>query len=620
MRIAVLQKDQLVSQWSHIADSVQYAFQPLVNTHNGETYGVEALLRGWEPLGFQSIAHFFNRAEEDGLILEVSGFLLQRVIEFFRAHLAAAYGSDGTVGTDGIADNDIRSPQRLFFNLDNRIFEFPNAGEYLGRVIEESGFPGDRIVLEITEQTPLPAHAHDDTQLPMLRRKGIQIALDDFGSGFSGLQVLYESQVDIIKIDRFFITDIDRDGAKRIFITNLVNMAHAMGQRVVAEGIETEREYFVCRQIGCDYIQGFMVAKPQLDYRILLPAYTIVQQLVSSDRRNTASSEQILLKRMSQIPPIAINSPVTDILQRFRKEPETSYIPVVNEHNEPQGILREKDLKAYVYSPYGISLLMNRSYQTEFYSYINRVPIVSIYSRLEHILELYAMNTDADALIITENGAYKGCIDSKTLLQILHERELATARDQNPLSRLPGNTIINEYLSSVFHPSPVWNVLVYFDFDHFKPFNDTYGFRVGDRVILLFADLIRSLANERAAFAGHVGGDDFFLAFEAKSDEIQSRIADVRDILTRFQQDVQPFYPPDAVERGYIEGVDRDGFSRRFSLLGACAAILLIPPHRGSLPVRELGQEITVLKHEAKHSSDHIVIASIVPPEKVLSP
>jgi diguanylate cyclase (GGDEF)-like protein len=604
--MALVHKDQLLNQWRDASSAVEYAFQPLVSSHTGATYGFEALLRRWDAAGFRSIGHFFDRAAEDGLILEVNAFLLRRAITLYLELLDTVPRPQAT--------DDASIVHRLFFNVDNRVFFHPDAGMHLVSVIEESGVPPEQIVLEITEQTPLPPHAHDPQQLPHFRKTGIQVALDDFGSGFSGLQVLYESRVDIIKIDRFFISDIDRDGAKRIFITNLVNMAHAMGQRVVAEGIETDREFYVCREIGCDFIQGFLIAKPQLDHKVLRGAYPIVQRLVTADRRSSASSEKILLRRMSQIPPIPSESPVMEVLQRFRKEPDVSYIPVVNEHGEPQGIIREKDLKAYVYSPYGISLLMNRSYQTEFYSYIKRVPIVSIYSRLERILEMYAMDPDADALILTDNGAYKGCLDSKALLQILHERELATARDQNPLTRLPGNSIINEYLSSIFRSHPTWSVLVYFDFNYFKPFNDTYGFRVGDRVIQLFADILRGIANEHSAFAGHIGGDDFFLAFEADDDALSDRINDVRRVLTRFAQDVLAFYSSEDIERGCISGVDREGVPRTFSMLDAGAAILLVPPHDTTLPFRELSQEITTLKHSAKRSADNIVIASIVPP------
>lgn len=588
--MALVHRDDLLNDWRDVCSTVVYAFQPVVGTHNGTTYGFECLLRGWQTLGFDSIAHLFDRAEEDGVMLEVNAFLLRKAIE------------------------TNQTQTRLFFNVDNRVFHNPDAGERLGNTIRDTGIDPQRVTLEITEQTQLPAEAHESHQLPYLRSLGVQIALDDFGAGYSGLYSLYQASADIIKIDQFFIREIDHDSAKRIFVTNLVNMAHAMGERVVAEGVEKEREFYIARSIGCDYIQGYLVAPPEVDIAQLQPRYQVVGRLITADRRNSATSEQVLFRSISKTDPIVQHTPILDVLKRFRNEPDTTFIPVVNEHGEPQGIIREQELKSYVYSPYGISLLMNQSKRPDFDIYVRRVPVVSIYSRIDRILEFYALDPDADALLVTDEGRYVGCLDSKSLLQILHERELATARDQNPLTRLPGNTIIDEYLSAVYKPNPDWNILVYVDFNYFKPFNDTYGFRVGDRVIQLFADLLRVEINDRDAFAGHIGGDDLFLAYEADESALEECVKSVRRLIDRFAQDVRGFYSPADIERGYICALDRDGNERRYEILNTSAAVLLVPPHAERLPTREVSHEITVLKHSAKRSSDGIAISSIVAP------
>ncbi|MFP4152463.1 MAG: bifunctional diguanylate cyclase/phosphodiesterase [Alkalispirochaeta sp.] len=604
--MAIVQRDVLLSDWREVCSTLHYAFQPLVSTHTGRTFGFEALLRGWNEAGFTSIAHLFDRADEDGVIVEVNTMLLEQAISRYLERIP----DPGPAGVDG-------ERSRLFFNLDNRVFHDPDAADRIHNAIRRTGIPPELLSFEISERNELPSGAYDPDQLPSLRGTGVQIALDDFGAGYSGLQVLYQAKVDIIKIDRFFVEGIDRDATKRIFVTSLVNLAHSMGQRVVAEGVETKREYYVSREIGCDYIQGYLVARPDASAEPLKGIYTIIEQLISADRRSASSNEQILLHNLSPIEPITTDTPILDVLKRFRSEPETTIVPVVTGDGEPLGIIREQDLKTYVYSPYGISLLMNRTYRNEFYSYLRRVPVVPIHVRIDRILQIYAMDSDAEALIVTEGGRYRGCLDSKALLQILHQREVATARDQNPLTRLPGNTIITEYLSAVFKPNPSWNVLVYIDFNHFKPFNDTYGFRVGDRIIQLFGDLLRSEVNERSAFAGHIGGDDFFLAFEATDAEISTRIDNIRRLVERFRQDVLPFYSAEDSRRGYIEGHDREGNPKRFEMLSAAAAILLIPPHDGLLPFRELGREISLLKLTAKGSEDHLVIASIVPSTEI---
>ena len=100
------------------------------------------------------------------------------------------------------------------------------------------------------------------------------------------------------------------------------------------------------------------------------------------------------------------------------------------------------------------------------------------------------------------------------MLKILNEKKLALARDQNPLSNLPGNNSIFDYVFQALRDINNVYALIYFDFDNFKAYNDTCGFRQGDRVILLFSELLKSRSLSRDRFIGHVGGDDFFMAIK----------------------------------------------------------------------------------------------------------
>ncbi len=602
--MTLVRKEHLLDSWRTICDEVEYAFQPVVNTSSGRTVGFEALIRFWNGAGFDSIPHLFDRASEDGVIVEVNQMLLERAADAFTqgiAHLGSPAASDDT------------RLERLFFNLDNRVFLQEYGCRALLTSIRNAGLSTDNVTFEISEQNALPEQAYDAGQLPALRGLGIQVALDDFGAGYSGLQVLYQAGVDVVKMDRFFISGIDRDATKRIFVRNLVNMAHAMGIRVVAEGVEEPAEYYTCRDIGCDYIQGYLIGEPELDVAQLRSHYPIVDELAAEDRRRDRSDAAVLRDRLRRIPPIRQDEPVLEVLRRFRRDREASFLPVVNSHGEPVGVLREHDLKEYVYSPFGISLLMNRSYGSGLYRYVQRVPIASVYSRVDRILELATSDDVAEALIITENGKYLGCLDSRPLLQIIHERELSFARDQNPLSRLPGNTSIAEHLATAFRPTCRWHALVYFDFDSFKPFNDSYGFGVGDRVIQLFADILKTRSVAVGDFAAHIGGDDFFLALERDEAALARVVHDVRGIVSQFTDDVRGVYDQRDVRRGYIEAMDRDGTNRRFDLLTASAAVLMIPPHAASLSMLELAREISLIKRRAKASSDGIVVASWVP-------
>jgi diguanylate cyclase (GGDEF)-like protein len=476
------------------------------------------------------------------------------------------------------------------------------------------GFPTDRLTIEVSETAELPEGAHAPDQLPLFRSRGVHVALDDFGAGYSGLQMLYRAESDVIKIDRFFISDVDKDSTKRIFVTNLVNMAHAMGLHVVGEGVETPQEYYACRDMGCDSIQGYLVARPEPDHARLMRQYPIIEELVALDRRRTRTAGSLLKERIDRIEPIVQGTPILEVLRRFRLERETSFIPVVNGFHEPLGILREHDLKEYVYSPYGISLLMNDNYAQEPYSYVRRVPVAPAQSTIDRILELAAIETTAEAIIITENGGYLGCLNSKTLIQILHERELGFARDQNPLTRLPGNTLIEERMALILRPNRNWTILAYVDFDNFKPFNDTYGFRVGDRVIQLFSNLLHSTGIARRDFAGHVGGDDFVLVMARDEHPLEDALGEIERLLRRFAGDVRSFYDSRDQEAGGIVAADRSGIIRHFPLLTAAAAVAIVPPHTEAIAPTWFSRHLSRLKKQAKHSPGRATIATFIPP------
>ena len=112
--------------------------------------------------------------------------------------------------------------------------------------------------------------------------------------------------------------------------------------------------------------------------------------------------------------------------------------------------------------------------------------IADIHSSVEKLIETYTQYNNNEGLIIVDNMKYVGILSTQAMLKIINEKNLTLARNQNPLSKLPGNTMIHEYFSKSLSDFASTYHLVYFDFDNFKPFNDKYGFRSGDRLILMF--------------------------------------------------------------------------------------------------------------------------------------
>jgi GGDEF domain-containing protein len=237
--------------------------------------------------------------------------------------------------------------------------------------------------------------------------------------------------------------------------------------------------------------------------------------------------------------------------------------------------------------------------------------MAEINKQAEKILEIFSQDEDSEGIIITKNGRYLGFLSAKSLLRILNEKNLTLARDQNPLTKLPGNNLINLYLSELISNTRSYFYTVYLDFDNFKPFNDRYGFRMGDRAIIMFTEILKKQLHGHEAFIGHIGGDDFFVGFEHGENHEKHVIEKVSQLVGTFCDDVASLYDDEDRKRGYIISSDREGTVKTFPLLSVSAAVLKIPPWVRTFSVDTIGSQSAYLKKVAKASPDHIACADI---------
>jgi diguanylate cyclase (GGDEF)-like protein len=387
----------------------------------------------------------------------------------------------------------------------------------------------------------------------------------------------------------------------------MTQMATLMGCRVVAEGIETREEFLVCKEIGCHLAQGYFIQKPTCDNTALCSRYPHINVATFVEKR-LSKDQAIIKKRLEPLDAIAIGNSTESLLEMFNQQPELFLIPVVDTHGVPLGIIHEHRLKSIIYSPFGQSLIKNNSTNfSTLETYIDIVPIVDIKAPLETIIELFSLHENAPGVLVIESSKYIGYLSARVLIEAVHERNLMRARDQNPLSRLPGNFMITEHVVSAF-TSGCDHVFCYLDFDHFKPFNDHYGFRSGDRVIVLFADLMHKIfLNEY--FIGHIGGDDFFVASFAKDQEAFDLFCSrIRELIVRFTRDVQDFYTPQDRQQGCILACDREGNEKEFSFLTVSAVIVYKGKNSSVNTPEELQKIFVIEKKNAKRSVDHLRI------------
>lgn len=215
-------------------------YQPQIDISNGAIIGAEALLRWYHPEGVISPVQFIPVAEETGLIGEIGEWVLLEVCRQGRQWIEA-----------GLA------PIRLAVNLSPHQFRHGNIVARLKAILDETGFPPERLELELTENALMARESEAAQILTSLRALGVRLAIDDFGTGYSSLAYLKSFPLDILKIDKSFIEDIpDHEDDKEITAA-IISMAHTLRLKVLAEGIETPEQLNFLRAHGCDFYQGY---------------------------------------------------------------------------------------------------------------------------------------------------------------------------------------------------------------------------------------------------------------------------------------------------------------------------------------------------------------------------
>ncbi len=229
------------------AQQFRIVYQPIVHMASGAVRKAEALLRWEHPQrGTVSPAEFIVVAESSGLIVEIGQWVFESVarqVLQWRQELA----SDFQVSVN-------KSPVQFMGKS--------TGTQPWGRTLQQLGLSGDAIVVEITEGLLLDSSDAVAQRLLDLGNAGIGIALDDFGTGYSSLAYLQRFEIDYLKIDRSFVRHLVHDSTELALCRAIIAMAHALGIEVIAEGVETEVHYTLLREAGCDYAQGYYLARP----------------------------------------------------------------------------------------------------------------------------------------------------------------------------------------------------------------------------------------------------------------------------------------------------------------------------------------------------------------------
>jgi predicted signal transduction protein with EAL and GGDEF domain len=227
-------------------EHLELQFQPKVELATGRVHGLEALARWHDPeFGVVPPSDFIPLAEEAGLIEAIGDWVLRAGIEQLRLW-----------GEQGLGE------LRLAINLSARQLDNPALPERIAELLAAQGVDPRRLDLEITETAVLSRDASILEGLDRLRALGAGVSLDDFGTGYSSLSTLRELPIDALKIDRSFVLEVERDTDDAALLGAIISMAKVLRLRVVVEGVETEGQLAILRELGCDEVQGHLMSPP----------------------------------------------------------------------------------------------------------------------------------------------------------------------------------------------------------------------------------------------------------------------------------------------------------------------------------------------------------------------
>ena len=557
-------------------------FQPIIKLDDGAVYAHEALIRGPQGSALHTPDKLLIAAVQEGLSYELE-----------TACVAATLSSWGRLKTAG----------RLFVNISAEalIKAFDSRGrEGLLHWIQDFHVIPRMLVLEITEHERVENMDRLAEVVNEVRSAGLSLALDDFGDGRSSLRLWSQIKPEVVKIDKYFTRNISAHGDKLKTIQALQQIANIFGTALVAEGIETAEDLRVLRDVGIEYGQGYFLGRPE---------GSPLQTLPEEPRRVLAERQVVVLPELGRISqgghlrslsllkaPTVTPDTNNDTLARIFLENPVLHAVAVLEGERPVGIIN----RAQFMNEY--TKLYYREVWGRKPCVVHANPEPRLIEREHSVDELVGILTSqdqrylSDGFIATENGRYVGLGTGDQLVRSVTETRIEAARHANPLTFLPGNIPITQHIERLLKKQACF-VACYADLNHFKPYNDYYGYWRGDEMIRLLARIAMEQCDSQRDFLGHVGGDDFILLFQ--STDWRERC---ERLVAEFAERARALFDDNARAAGGIEAEDRHGVRRFFPCTTLSIGAVVVDGQHFTR-AEDVANLAAMAKHEAKLST-----------------
>ena len=513
-------------------------FQPIIDIKQAQVFAHEALIRGPLESKLHAPIALLNAASVCGREMEMESVARDVIFEEYRR---ASHAMPLFVNF---------SPDALLLSDGDWCFGLAQLEKYR--------LAASDIVIEITESSTIRDYSELKEAVTKLKALGFKIALDDLGEGTSSLRLWSELSPHYVKIDKHFIANIHNDPIKLEFVRGIQKIAAESNTLTIAEGIETKDELAVIKDLKIDFAQGYLLGRPFPKFQSTLTEE--ISHLLNKNvirlfaEQQTMASKQATVSGLTSYQVAAVPEMTNEeVYDWFHHDSSLNSIPVTDHQGKPLGLI----------SRYDTIDRFARRYQKELHGKKSCTSFMDtqclIVQKDMHILALSELILQADpkyllnGFMIADGERYVGMGSGHALLREVTNMQIHAARYANPLTLLPGNVPINAHIDKLLERR-IKFVACYCDLDHFKPFNDAYGYRRGDEVIQFVGRMLSSMVNPEHDFVGHIGGDDFVIVFQSEDWE---RIC--RDILDTVGKVMPDFYDLKDVQSGGIHIEDRLG-------------------------------------------------------------
>lgn len=519
---------------------LQPHFQPIADLAEGRSAAHEALIRTPAGCPWPHPDALFAAARDEGCLVALEIECVRLALQAWLQH---------------------RPPGRLFVNLSAQALVTALGQADLDLLLtrtEDEALSASGVVIELTEHERVRDIAALEAAVQRLRRHQVAIALDDFGDGRSSLRLWSELKPEFVKIDRYFVHQLPQHPEKLQTLRALIQIAQVFGSTLIAEGIETEDELHLVRDLGIRLGQGWLLGRPAPVPvpRALPAALAVIERkdlAVFPERRRTLQRRAAVPQVLREVEPVTPAVSNDELFQRFSVDDASHAIAIIDDQGRPLGLVSRTRFVTQYAKPYFRELYGRQSCTVSANLTPRLLDIAADIDTLTGVLTSEDQRYLSEGVIIVEHGRYRGLGAGEDLVRAVTEARIEAARHANPLTLLPGNIPITQHIERLLDAGRDF-VACYFDLNQFKPFNDLYGYWRGDEMILLTARTLTSQTDPRRDFVGHVGGDDFVVLFQ--SDDWEPRC---RAILASFNAEAAQLYDEPERQAGGVMAEDRHG-------------------------------------------------------------